>query len=151
MRFVLLLLFHKSGKLVIFHDHLFLLLQIIFDRQFQNVFLLVLQQCGKDYVIISGRRKSFIVSVLFSSVGVHRCDSFIWVQRGPRKTRQTIIKPQKSRCRLDRQTDRQKYYTATQGIWTLVNWQHALFAMKSCADERLLPIKSRFLQTNILR
>ena len=60
MSFVLLLLLHNSGKLAIPHDHLLLLLWIIFDRQFRKVVLLVLQQYGKDCVIIGGRLKTFV-------------------------------------------------------------------------------------------
>ena len=60
MIFVLLLLLHNSGKLAIPHDHLLLLLWIIFDRQFQKVVHLVLQQCSKYCVIIGGRLKTFV-------------------------------------------------------------------------------------------
>ena len=60
MSFVLLLLLHNSGKLTIPHDHILLLLQIIFDCQFQKVVLLVLQQWGNDCVIICSKLKPFI-------------------------------------------------------------------------------------------
>ena len=42
--------------------HLFgtYLLRSIFDRQFRKVFLLMLQQCSKDFVVISGRSKPFV-------------------------------------------------------------------------------------------
>ena len=38
------------------------LLQSIFDRKFQKVVLLVLQQCGADCIVICGRSKTFYIS-----------------------------------------------------------------------------------------
>ena len=49
-----------NGKIIILNDHIFLLLQIIFDRQFRKVVLLVMQKYGKDCVIIGGRSKPFV-------------------------------------------------------------------------------------------
>ena len=119
-RFTLLLLLHHSGKLGIPHDHVFLLLQImylvlfkslqrqgklsisgyshvvfwwdrdgyrrlsflrranlpfiwngfveiysrpIFGRQFRKIVLVVLQQCGKDCVVIGGRSTPFEILI----------------------------------------------------------------------------------------
>ena len=56
------------------------------------------------------------VFVLISSVVFQRRNTFIRFQKGPRMTRQTDIKPQKSRGLMYGQTDVQTYHTATQGI-----------------------------------
>ena len=45
------------------------------------------------------------VFVLISSVGLQRRDAFIRVQKGPRTTRKTDIKSQKSHGQLDEHTD----------------------------------------------
>ena len=42
------------------------------------------------------------ICILIFSVGVQRCDEFIQVQKGLQTTRQTDIKAQKVRVRLDR-------------------------------------------------
>ena len=50
--------YHSIGELIY---HLFRtdLLQSIFDRQFKNVFLIMLQQCSKDCVVIGVRSTHF--------------------------------------------------------------------------------------------
>ena len=50
--------YHSRGKLI-YHSFRMDLLRSIFDRNFNKIVLLVLQQCGADCIAIGGRSTTF--------------------------------------------------------------------------------------------